>query len=500
MISILFLFISLLSSDSLLQRARQELLILKKASGALNRLCLSLDTKIHILESAVTSAVFHHGIEDLPDEILTKIIQSRYDETREKSMQLQKSVRRLVEEHENLRGLALVNRRFYNIVRSIPSTWCDMDHNRNDTDTTVIIGNPRILGNPTNARFDVLLSDGRTIGDALKHASRWTSLSAFWWDTSDDWDVRLEVEAIPTLEDLSMDHCAEFIRRFRLPSLKRLFTFEDPSILAPIMSQLTCLSLGVALDTPLEASELISAIALGKELRQLVLRISISATQSMNFIEFVGVQETSRLSNLEGFVIHGMLSGNGLRTCDEAMFRTLASTSRAFVMPNLRSLEVVLGDVTTYEPEDLSWEDMFPSARSFHHLQSLTFAAISLTKLADPESTAKHLPNFLRYFPHVHSLVLSPAQLPTICPKNTVIELSKLREITLDKCSMDEGQLEALLVTIFEQEVVNVERVTAISEVGGGEIARRLYASVHPTIHMERLNRRLNGDFCVFFT
>lgn len=43
-----------------------ELEMLRKASQALTRLQLSLDTKMHLLQRAVSSPVLYRGIEDLP--------------------------------------------------------------------------------------------------------------------------------------------------------------------------------------------------------------------------------------------------------------------------------------------------------------------------------------------------------------------------------------------------------------------------------------------------
>lgn len=491
--------ISLLSDGALLNAIRKELTTLRKASRALTRLHQSLDTKMHLLERTVTPVVFHRGIEDLPDEILMKILESKYEEAKEESMWVHKAAHTLRDEHENLRQLALVNRRFFNLMCRMPSLWTNMAF---DKDGNEKLDDPRVLGSSRNARLDVFATGGPTTVHAFEHANNWASLFAKKFGLIGGysvWEWKADIVTFPALVDLHMDHTGEF-QLYRLPALRRLRTCGNPLKLTPVMSQLTSLSLGITLDAPQDASELISAIALGKGLRRLEFRIFFISAHP--FVDANWSQETSCLSMLGMFAMKCMLPVHGSRTERKAAFQAIAAIGRAFVMPNLRSLEVVLENSRRHEPEELSWNDMFPKERDFRHLQSLTFAAVflrqtTLTWSSDPGPTAKLLPNFLRHFPYVKSLVLSHAELPANCPSDTVAELSKLREITLNKCAMGAHQLEALFLALFEQDVVNVERITIASEVMENTYT---CAPVDPIFWMDKLNRGLKGGFCVVCT
>lgn len=214
---------------------------LSKASRVLSRLQILLDTKMHLLQKAVISAVSWRGIEDLPDDVLLNIVEAVYLETKEDSMCFRRVGSGMIEGHGNLRELALVNRRLMILVRRMPSLWTD------DSRPGFHGKKFCFLDSLTSPRLDVVVE--RRITPAFEHVNRWSSLFKP-WNMVVDWKAFQDINTIPALENLGMNHSGDFVQCFHLPALRRVRTKEYPSKLIPVMSQLTYLSLEVHLDTP----------------------------------------------------------------------------------------------------------------------------------------------------------------------------------------------------------------------------------------------------------
>lgn len=73
-------------------------------------------------------------------------------------------------------------------------------------------------------------------------------------------------------------------------------------------------------------------------------------------------------------------------------------------------------------------------------------------------------------------------------------ELARLREITLHDCEMSVEAVQDLLLAIFKQDVVNLERFTVVGSSSDLELAR---VQAEPHFWTTFLRRELKRDVCV---
>ena len=104
----------------------------------------------------------------------------------------------------------------------------------------------------------------------------------------------------------------------------------------------------------------------------------------------------------------------------------------------------------------------------------------------------------LSIFPEAQTLALAPTRFPIPMDDLDVAGLAKLREISLGNWESDAKTFQSLLHAIFEQEVVNVERITV--DLAEEEEIAPIFVHPHPRFCTEELRKRLNREFCVEFT
>ena len=95
--------------------------ILKNASRALERLQVSLDAKIYMMERTVRPAALHHGIHALPDETLFHIMKVFLGDPEVDLDHNGFEFKDLIQRHRDVRRLSFVCRRFRTAVRLLPS-------------------------------------------------------------------------------------------------------------------------------------------------------------------------------------------------------------------------------------------------------------------------------------------------------------------------------------------------------------------------------------------
>ena len=76
-------------------------------------------------------------------------------------------------------------------------------------------------------------------------------------------------------------------------------------------------------------------------------------------------------------------------------------------------------------------------------------------------------------------------------------ELAKLREITLDGCSMSVQDIDAFQLAIFNQTTVNVERISFLQE---DDPPQRSYPLPHEQYWTDRMRKELDRGFCIEFS
>ena len=114
-----------------------------------------------------------------------------------------------------------------------------------------------------------------------------------------------------------------------------------------------------------------------------------------------------------------------------------------------------------------------------------------------PIHAAQFIPSLLRRFPQVSNLQFS---LMAEDSMTSFKELAKLREITLHECRLDMQQLSQFVTPIFQQDVVNVERLTVYMDVTDGTSSMPVSSRQLTELVRGILRRESGGNFCVNFT
>lgn len=335
-------------------------------------------------------------------------------------------------------------------------------------------------------------------GAALNRIEDWTSLTF-----TEDWDMNTYEdnlpEVIPRLKGLKMDYCDVFLKSHLLPALRRLSADELPLGVMPVIPQLTDLSLSFGLFGTEGVHDLILTLAEARQLHQLGLSLFPNDWHVDNF---TGVdwarymsESTTCLPELGSLALQFRLANAANCTQRRGQFQAVGAVTCRFMMPKLQALKVVVVDVNDYKTQIFSWEDMFPPICGYRDLRRLAFSALDSVSTRTPNAmvTARLYPGFLRNFPHAGSLLLTTTNLPADDQDLAVVAIARLREITFDKCDMDEHALERFLLSISGQEVVNIARITFISNSTNDEPG-------HPRPWMDSLRRALRENFCVEFS
>lgn len=94
-------------------RAKDGLQDMKRARDILESLCADITTAITDVTARIMPAVLYHGLEELPNDLLTDIL------VRDSSDDYRRGYRH--------KELSHVNKRFYSLILSTPSCWSYVD-------------------------------------------------------------------------------------------------------------------------------------------------------------------------------------------------------------------------------------------------------------------------------------------------------------------------------------------------------------------------------------
>ena len=450
----------------LLGYARKEYSSLKQALRALEILQSSLSAKIAIMERTLVPATFHHGIHALPNEILTRILKNVHVEPKEENEF--SLTEENIEQNKKLLRLALVNRRFRNLVYSIPLLW-NLGFDEKGWDSGLGWASPKVSPfgrNPTNYKGMYIQNSSKRVnkkrfGEAMKYSERWVSLNLrLPQPTLDEYSLRrarhlkyLCVGRDCVLEAAEVDRFVRLLVPQNFSNLTELhigFTWMrvDLNLLPQVAHQLTTLSLCYQiLRTPRQVDLLIAFITSATQLRQLRVECAIqtSSEAPMAFEGFKCSQGPTCLPFLESFSFHIPYEYSRVPAEDtNRFFPVAASIPRAFIMPKLRSLEVKVNTTATF-----AFEDMFPVNRDYTLLRQVKL-----------ECRDKHwcelYSNIFSTFSQMQSLSLYPGgySFDTLAG---ALEIAKLREFDIKPLS---ARAVRLVLDIFNQAIVNLESIT----------------------------------------
>ena len=320
---------------------------LRKASRALARLHVSLDTKIHFMERTVSPAVLHHGIHSLPNEALLHILRICLDE-------VESADRNMEQCRRDLQKLALVNKRFQALISTLPSMWSDHHFYAKK-------GRPgSIIGRSFNSGLHVYARSQAGVDSALKYAERWTSYSdKSLDDTSLNW-TKSNV-AFPALRSVDTQCIDGELQKHLFPALRRLRIgrLVHQLDLIPAMPQLTELAISYELGESQDVSNLVSSLALCENLR----RLELSCCTSGPFESDQHLRSIC-LHRLEEFI---------LICSTRSITRTgTIETCRLLVMPKLQSLRLVFRD-NIIDSSYFRLDKAFPPDRDYSGVQYLEF-------------------------------------------------------------------------------------------------------------------------------
>lgn len=488
--------ISLLFNDHLFKQARKELDGLKQASRALARLQSSLAAKTEFMERAVHPAVLHRGIQMLPNELLMRVIQNCLPEASERTRYPTSIDHR---ENENVRRLALVSRRFRDLIYGEPSIWEDICYDGGQVTERAT----RIMERTTNIGLRVCCTSKGGL-EGLQYSHRWISLRLNGLCTFPS-----EATVLDGLQSLTLDlpllphrrPLAEFMDLLRLPALRELAislpTAGGGGAFTPpreLVSQLSVLSLlHYRLHRDEDIHNLIDCLSSGAKLRTLIITCDVWSDAS--FLEPMNPHHPVHLVMLESLRLKLAYVQSRAVEPDQAwkrsVQRAVSPIARAFIMPKLQILSLTLGGTGDL----ISLEDAFPPDRDYTRLQRLELALPG-------RSWGTLYPIVFRRFPRVQSLGLSVLNRENEELPGT-LELAKLQELHLHYVGdrMSQVHAEKDLLAIFSQMPIGLKRVvvrhyTVVADIGGIE-AHDFAASPFWT---NRLRRKLKGDFYIEFS
>ena len=393
------LYARLLADRKLFDRAKEEFSCLKRASRTLAKLQSSLSRKLASTEKAVAPSVLHHGIHSIPDELLAKIF-LLLCETPNRDNEYALSGTAL-EGNEKLRRLALVDRRFCDIIFSSQTIWADVGYEL-DWSRRRTVGALARMGD-TGFHIKLLSQSDLNVSGTEKCVGRWRSLRARLPTLIHHLDVAAHKQ-YTTLRCLSIHHfevaaededlLSTFLDTRFLPALEELdLRFIDP--LNPIfpdklIPRLTSLSLrGYICRTPQELRKLFTCLATGVQLRWLTIYLDIRGPRSMRLNEHdlweLTEQQPIHLPKLEEFRLHIARVGD-----------THVHVLRTLMMPQLKSLSLELGE---WMSPNYGFEFMFPTGRDFNLVRHLELRF-------DYDEWEEIYPTIFRTFHRIDSLLL----------------------------------------------------------------------------------------------
>ena len=242
-------------------------------------------------------------------------------------------------------------------------------------------------------------------------------------------------------------------------------------------------------------------------LRRLRLELKFQFLPSEPFKYVTSSLSVHTLPRLESFAIYSFVQVDAQER--ECVSRAMSSLFTSLSMPKLRSLSIDVFDNDPYKPwtsetemleSFVSWDSFFPPSRAFPHLRKLSFSAKGATKKKEDTIICNDLfPGLLEHFPGIESFTLEPAEIAADCPD--VPALARLRELTLRDCRMETDDIEAFLRALFEQEEVNVERITIASGTDDdhcdSDHASSRSSATSGSYWTDRLRATLKKDFVV---
>lgn len=261
----------------------------------------------------------------------------------------------------------------------------------------------------------------------------------------------------------------------QFPALRQLKAClgTDMTSILPVTSQLTSLSLKFDFQSSEHFTHLRSALALGELLMDLELCLNFSDNCAKEVLGANTTTTTMRFSRLRFLALAIVLGPYDVKfSCPirrpGVRFQALASLVRSFSLPQLQSLTIAFRDIIYDEiPENCTWNTMFPSERNYSLLRDLTVMSGQVyNNDTDTENSSKLYLCLLRHLPQVQLLrvelnrgaIYKPSIDEFAWPGR--VELAQLRELTVFGCNVVRGRLEHFYKSIFDQEEVNLQRIS----------------------------------------
>lgn len=519
------LFTSMLSKEVIFISSQDSYQRLKRASRALATLQMSLDTKLLLMGNSLLPAANHFGIHRLADETLLRIIQCCLDQAAEGQYEFRTFLMRRV------RMLALVNRKFRDLVYGYPPCWTMVD-----SSSRKAVG--RQLHMSKDAGLQVFVDSSSL--DLGPFIPRCTSLRVPWL-----YFHRLpEAVSIPHLETLELGGEGNPEERMRFstamflserkggwdsPSLHRelLSTWFTPrlrtlSISGPLLSadeglykRLVALDFhSVRIKEASDLQALVGDLRRATSLQRLNLHLRLNVRwledESVPEMQAISLPKLTDLSLsftlLRCWPEHNETSNLGAQWVSGVQMAT--ALTRSLCIPRVLSLSISIENRLGLDDDFKEWrlvgfaahyfsiDALFPPTFSAEELQNLSFRLRISSETYDDDEGRRLLLGCLRRFPTIQSFTTTFGMRHMW--NNTehgCMELARLRCLRIENCyEWSINDFNRTLEAIAGQEVFKLESITVTRDDG------KEPAMSDPSFWTKKLSGRIIGGRRIFFS
>lgn len=420
---------------------------------------------------------------------------------------------------DKVRRLALVNRKFKEVVYGTPSCWSmigdsDSSSNRERDRTSRLLEMSR--GNPL--RFH--LRNGIHADALTRHSTRCVSLHT----GSRDVGKMPQDLSLPLLEELELEvgndwgHVTNVLTRWHLPGLRSLIGLNSVFVPDKIMAQLTTLKLtSIFLERNEEIQTLLKKLREAPSLHSLDMTMHIEEFANFDYLDdpdraFADVSLPSLTHLSLGFDVIVHHDEDDMHQGQETQARIVTAVSRSLRMPQIRSIALTIdlacdgdddGDGDDNDSRDCNADmlqrlhvDKFFPPRSLPTGQVQHFCLrLPYCPKGELRAGQEMAASYPRHFPALQSFTLGYEGGTDVLQQHAR-DLARLDDLRLEECTrLTIADFEVLLDAIFKQEVVNLKSITVM--LNGRN--RRMWMT-NPSVWSERFNRFNNGDSRIIFT